>query len=117
MAVLAQLMDGVVVKTFELEQPVITLGRHPENDIRIDEIAVSGKHARVEVEENQYLDGVKDYYIVDAGSTNGTFVNDTRVMGRQRLNSEDVIRVGWNTFKFIDEDETPLETTAYILEE
>ena len=117
MAVLVQLMDGVVAKSFELTGAALTLGRHPDNDIRIEEIAVSGHHARIEVEENAYLDGVKDYYIVDEGSTNGTFVNDTRVNDRQRLNSEDVIRVGWNSFKFIDEDETPLETTAYILEE
>ncbi len=117
MAVLAQLVDGVVVTQFPVEGTVVTIGRHPDNDIRIDEIAVSGNHAIIEVERNSYLDGVKDYYITDQGSTNGTFINDIRLQGRQRLNSHDLIRIAWNTFRFIDEEENSLESTAYILEE
>lgn len=117
MAVLTQLVDGVVVTQFPVEGAAVTIGRHPDNDICIDEIAVSGKHALIEVERNSYLDGVKDYYISDLGSTNGTFVNDIRLRGRQRLNSHDLVRIAWNNFRFIDEEENSLESTAYILEE
>ena len=116
MATLSQLVDNVVVNTFELQQPVIRIGRRPDNNICIDEISVSGQHAVIEVVPNAYLEGTVDFYIVDSNSTNGTFVNDLRVEGRQRLNSNDMIRIGWNEFRFIDEEENALEKTAYILD-
>lgn len=116
MAVLAQLVDDVVTNTFELTGGCINLGRHPNNDIQINEISVSGQHAKIDVENNQYLDGVIDCYIEDNGSTNGTFVNDLPVNARQRLNNNDIVRIAWNTFKFIDESESELEKTAYLLE-
>jgi len=79
---------------------------------------VSGQHAVIEASPNAYLEGTTDFYIVDSNSTstNGTFVNDLRVEGRQRLNSNDMIRVGWNEFRFIDEEENTLEKTAYSLD-
>lgn len=117
MAVLSQLVDDVIVTTFELKGPQTRLGRHGDNDIRIDEISVSGRHALIEAEENPYLEGTVDYYISDSQSTNGTFVNNSRITGRQRLNSYDLVRIGWNHFRFIDEDEFSLEKTAYILSE
>lgn len=117
MAFLAQLVDGVIVAQFPVETGRVAIGRHPENDIRIDEVAVSGRHAAIDVETNTYLDGVRDYYISDLDSTNGTFVNDIRVQGRQRLNNQDMVRIAWNHFRFIDDEENNLEATAYILEE
>ncbi|MBD3657037.1 FHA domain-containing protein [Marinobacter sp.] len=117
MASLSQLVDNVVVMSFDLDQPLVTIGRRAENSIRIDEISVSGQHAVIEAIPNAYLDGVTDYYISDCNSTNGTLVNDLRVSERQRLNSNDLIRIGWNEFRFIDDSENALEQTAYILEE
>ncbi|MBS8239546.1 FHA domain-containing protein [Marinobacter lipolyticus] len=116
MASLSQLVDNVVVNTFELTQPEIRIGRKADNDLRIDEISVSGYHAVIEAVPNAYLDGTVDYFITDRDSTNGTFVNEIRIDGRQRLNSQDMVRVGWNEFRFIDEDENALEKTAYILD-
>ncbi|MCL7944142.1 FHA domain-containing protein [Marinobacter sp. ATCH36] len=116
MASLSQLVDSVVVTTFELDQPEIRLGRGGDNDIRIDEISVSGRHAVIEAVPNAYLDDMVDYYITDSNSTNGTFVNDIRISGRQRLNSSDLVRIGWNEFRFVDEDENAMEKTAYILD-
>lgn len=117
MAALSQLVDDVIVTTFELSSPQTRIGRHADNDIRIDEISVSGRHAVIEIEENQFLDGALDYFISDSQSTNGTFVNDTRIGSRHRLNNHDLVRIGWNLFRFVDEDELSLEKTAYILEE
>lgn len=117
MAVLSQMVDDVIITTFELSHPHTRVGRHGDNDIRIDEISVSGRHALIEMEENQHLDGALDYFITDLQSTNGTFVNETRITGRHRLNSHDLVRIGWNLFRFMDEDELSLEKTAYILEE
>ncbi len=116
MASLSQLVDSVVVTTFELDQPEVRVGRGADNDIRIDEISVSGRHALIESVPNAYLEGTVDYYITDNNSTNGTFVNDIRINGRQRLNSGDVVRIGWNEFRFVDEDENAMEKTAYILD-
>jgi len=115
MASLSQLVDNVVVTTFEVNQPEIRIGRKADNDIRIDEISVSGHHAVIESIPNAYLEGTVDYYITDIDSTNGTFVNEIRIEERQRLNSHDVVRIGWNEFRFVDEDENALEKTAYIL--
>lgn len=117
MAVLSQLVDNVVVSTFELTGPLVQIGRRGDSDLRIDEISVSGEHALIEVEQNAYLEGAVDFYITDTNSTNGTFVNDVRLTTRQRLNCNDMVRIGWNLFRFLDEDENSLEKTAYILEE
>lgn len=116
MASLSQLVDNVVVNTFELAQPETRIGRRADNDLRIDEISVSGQHAVIESIPNAYLEGTVDYYITDSNSTNGTFVNELRIEGRQRLNSNDMVRIGWNEFRFIDEEENALEKTAYILD-
>ena len=117
MATLSQLVDNLVATTFELDGPRVRIGRHPENDIQIDEISVSGRHAVIEVEPNAYLEGTTDHFISDNNSTNGTFVNDIRLTERQRLNNNDVVRIGWTIFRFVDEDENTLEKTAFILEE
>jgi len=116
MASLSQLVDNVVVNTFELGQPETRIGRRPDNDIQIGEISVSGQHALIEAVPNAYLEGTVDYYITDSNSTNGTFVNELRVADRQRLNSNDMVRIGWNEFRFIDEEEQAMEKTAYILD-
>lgn len=116
MASLSLLVDNVVVNTFELNRAETRIGRRAGNDIRIDEISVSGQHAIVEAVPNAYLEGTTDYYITDNNSTNGTYVNGIRIGGRQRLNSSDMVRIGWNEFRFIDEEENTLEKTAYILD-
>ncbi|MDI9246043.1 FHA domain-containing protein [Marinobacter sp. CHS3-4] len=116
MATFSQLVDSVVVNTFELEKTEVHVGRRADNDIRIDEISVSGHHAVIERMPNAYLEGTVDYYITDKDSTNGTFVNDLRVNERQRLNSNDLVRIGWNEFRFVDEEENAMEKTAYILD-
>ncbi len=116
MAILAQLIDDVVANKFELEQGRLTLGRHPECDIQINDIAVSGKHALIEVEPNPFIEGMLDVYISDMGSTNGTFVDDQPVGKKQRLNNNDVLRLAWNKFQFIESTASTLEKTAYALE-
>lgn len=117
MAALSQLVDNLVVTHFELTGPSVRIGRRPDNSLQIDEISVSGNHAVIDVEPNVYLEGTIDYFITDNNSTNGTFVNDLRITERQRLNNNDIVRIGWNLFRFSDEDESTLEKTAFILEE
>jgi hypothetical protein len=79
---------------FELNAKAVTVGRAATNDIRLanDEFA-SGRHARIEPRR----DGV---WVEDIGSTNGTYVNGTRLARAQRLVSGDVIRVGETDLRF-----------------
>jgi pSer/pThr/pTyr-binding forkhead associated (FHA) protein len=75
-------------KAFEAGPVPATIGRADDNRIALgaDDFA-SGHHARVE----SARDGV---WVIDLGSTNGTFVNGERVDGRHRLREGDVLQVG-----------------------
>ena len=115
MALLTQLSDGVVINRFQLDKQTHTLGRHTDNDIVIDDVAVSTNHAVIEATENNYLDGYCDFILKDLGSTNGTFINDKQLEGERKLNSGDVVRLAWNKFKFVDEDEPEFDKTAHML--
>jgi pSer/pThr/pTyr-binding forkhead associated (FHA) protein len=79
---------------FELNAKAITVGRAASNDIRLvnDEFA-SGRHARIEPRR----DGV---WVEDIGSTNGTYVNGTRIARAQQLTAGDVIRVGETDLRY-----------------
>ena len=114
MALLAQLVDGVVVSKFPLDKQVHTIGRNARNDITIDDVAVSSQHAIIESRENSYLEGYCDYILIDKDSTNGTFVNDEKIT-EQRLMNGDLVRIAWNTFRFVDDNEFDLEKTTKIL--
>ncbi len=74
-------------KVFPLEAPELTIGRESTNNIPINDVEVSRKHARLELRGNAYV-------IQDLGSTNGTFINGQRVTGPQALNPGDSISLG-----------------------
>jgi len=113
MSQLALLVDDVVVSIFPLDKPSITIGRDAECEIRIDESAVSGSHVRIEIKPNEFLEGHEDIFLEDLGSTNGTTVNDEKI-DRCQLKPGDVIEVGWNKFKLIDDSQGDRKTTAFI---
>ena len=115
MSVLALMVDGVVVQRFPLEGARIRLGRSPANDIQVDDLSVSSAHALVEGRPSRYLEGSFEYEVVDLDSTNGTFVNGSRVQRRPLLHGDE-LRLGYTTFKF-QEDTAPLQQTAYMLPE
>jgi len=73
---------------FPLNSAPVTIGRGGQNDLVLegDEFA-SARHARIEVRG----DGV---WVQDLDSTNGTYVNGSRVAGAQRLDAGDILRVG-----------------------
>ena len=73
---------------FPIDSAPVTVGRGGQNDlVLMDDDFASARHARIEVRG----DGV---WVQDLDSTNGTFVNGTRVAGAQRLGAGDVLRVG-----------------------
>jgi pSer/pThr/pTyr-binding forkhead associated (FHA) protein len=71
---------------FVITQKETTIGRHDSNDIPIPEQTVTGKHAKILLENGTLT-------IVDLGSTNGTFVNGVRIRS-QELKSGDRFRLG-----------------------
>ena len=113
MALIVQLHEGVAVNKCPLDQPRFRIGRNPDCDIFIDDAVVSSEHAVIEKIENHDAEGPADYYLEDLNSTNGTFLNNAKI-AREKLQHEDVIRIGWASFKFIDETKADPEKTAKI---
>jgi pSer/pThr/pTyr-binding forkhead associated (FHA) protein len=111
MAMIIQTVDGVVSNRFDICDPAFTFGRGSDNQVQIDDLAVSTEHAKITIETD--TEGVQAYILEDLGSTNGSFINESKV-SRQRLHHNDTIRVGWNVFIFIDENEQDPEKTSEI---
>ena len=113
MARIVQLLDGIATAQFEINKPEIRIGRSPDSDIYIDDASVSTHHCLIEVVEPKKENQPTAYFVRDLGSTNGTYVNIDRVE-HQRLEHEDMIRVGLKNFKFIDEQSAKYVKTAQI---
>ncbi len=95
MAKLTLKFEQAVLKEFSLAQGVVTLGRLPDNLIQVDNLAVSGHHAKI------YWD-VDHYVLEDNNSLNGTFINNRRV-SKAVLKDGDEVLIGKHTILFKDE--------------
>ena len=84
-----------VLKEIPLDKPRLTIGRKPDNDLVIDNPAMSGHHALIFSEE-----GV--FFIEDLGSTNGTFVNDAKIH-KEKLKNNDRVALGAHVLIYQDE--------------
>lgn len=113
MAILVLLHEGLTIKKIPIEKPEMTIGRLTDCDIFLDDNMVSGTHARIEMKESTQNKGSFDYFILDLGSTNQTFVNN-EVVGRKKLEHNDKIRIGRHLFKFIDETAAMDDKTAKL---
>jgi pSer/pThr/pTyr-binding forkhead associated (FHA) protein len=100
-------IDGVVIKEVQLTKDRTTLGRRPYNDIVIDNLAVSGEHAVIQLSGN-------DVSLEDLNSTNGTYINGKAVKKQQLANS-DTIEIGKYKIKYVNEQqEEGFERTMII---
>ena len=88
-------IDGVVIKEFQLTKDRTTLGRRPYNDIVIDNLAVSGEHAALQMTGSEI-------YLEDLNSTNGSYVNGKSIK-KQLLQNNDTIEVGKYKIRFVNE--------------
>lgn len=88
-------IDGVVIKEVQLTKDRTTLGRRPYNDVVIDNLAVSGEHAVLQ------MTGA-DVHIEDLNSTNGTYING-KAIKKQLLKHNDTIEIGKHKIKFLNE--------------
>ena len=80
------------VKTYEIDEPIITIGRLPENTISIANMGVSRRHVRIDRDVN------RNYILSDLGSLNGTFVNNKKVK-KVPLSAGDKITIGKYTIE------------------
>ncbi|PHR28791.1 MAG: hypothetical protein COA36_05695 [Desulfotalea sp.] len=86
-----------------------TIGRNNSNDIIIDNLAVSGKHARIESVSTAFV-------IRDLQSTNGTFVNKKKI-SMHNLRHRDVLLIGKHELIFDRSDLMNKENNAYKLDD
>lgn len=99
---------GSVVKDCIITQPEFTIGRKPENDLVIEDPAVSGRHARI-----VKIQAV--YFIEDLQSTNGTLVNGN-TFDRKQLHDADVVMIGKHRLVFLEEEKSIPAVTSAISE-
>ncbi|MBK7586422.1 MAG: diguanylate cyclase [Myxococcales bacterium] len=81
-------------KRFKLEKSPLTIGRVPDNDIVLDDDAVSRRHAQVEQRG-------EPWFVVDVGSRNGTLHNEAELKKECELGHGDRIKVGSTIFKYL----------------
>lgn len=87
--------NGNKIDEFVLDKEVMTIGRKEDNDIRIDNLAVSGHHAKL-------LTIFDDSFLEDLDSTNGTFVNGQPIK-KHPLKNGDTISIGKHELRYINE--------------
>jgi pSer/pThr/pTyr-binding forkhead associated (FHA) protein len=92
MAKLFLKFDDQVIQEVSLSSGTVTIGRQPDNVLRIDNPAVSGYHAKVYSENGQYV-------LEDAESFNGTYINSQRI-SKVVLKHGDKALIGKHTLEF-----------------
>jgi len=101
-------------EVFDLTQDKITIGRSPANEISITDPEISRKHAQLIRQESGYA-------LEDLGSTNGSFVNERRIVGLTPLHHGDIIELG-EAITLVyevglqDEDATLVDTNSSLAE-
>src|SRR3978361_2331088 len=97
MARLMLSLDGQVLAEYNMNKERYTVGRLPDNDIRIDNPAVSGHHSLI-------INILNDSFLEDLNSTNGTYVNG-KLIKKHALQHGDVITAGHHQLRFVEDDE------------
>jgi hypothetical protein len=97
MAKLVLKHENAELKEITLTHGLTGIGRLPDNEIQVDNLAVSGHHAKI------YWD-IDHYVIEDNNSLNGTYLNSTRI-SRHSLKDGDCILIGKHTLEFKDTGE------------
>ena len=95
MARLILSLDGQTLAEYNMTKERYTIGRLPDNDIRIDNAAVSGHHSLI-------INILNDSFLEDLNSTNGTYVNG-KLIKKHALQHGDVITVGHHQLRYGDD--------------
>ncbi|MBN2371395.1 MAG: SpoIIE family protein phosphatase [Vicinamibacteria bacterium] len=78
----------------------VTIGRSQDNDICLPDQWLSRHHAEIRRRAN-------DHYLIDLGSRNGSFINESRARNEEKLKHGDLIRLGENRLRFLDDEREP----------
>ncbi|MFC4314809.1 FHA domain-containing protein [Steroidobacter flavus] len=105
MARLILSLDGQVMAEYNMNKERYTVGRLPDNDIRIDNPAVSGHHSLV-------INILNDSFLEDLNSTNGTYVNG-KLIKKHALQHGDVVTVGHHQLRFVDTQSSDSEPDEF----
>lgn len=105
MARLILSLDGQVLAEYNMNKERYTVGRLPDNDIRIDNPAVSGHHSLV-------INILNDSFLEDLNSTNGTYVNG-KLIKKHALQHGDVVTVGHHQLRFVDTQSSDSEPDEF----
>ena len=95
MARLILSLDNQVLAEYNMTKERYTIGRLPDNDVRIDNPAVSGHHSLM-------INILNDSFLEDLNSTNGTYVNG-KLIKKHALQHGDVITIGHHQLRFSDQ--------------
>lgn len=95
MSKLVLTLDGALLGEYPLEKKYVTLGRRATNDIQIDNLAISGDHARFITVGDETL-------LEDLESTNGSLINGKKVQ-KQSLRHGDVVGIGKYKLTYVNE--------------
>ncbi|MFZ6819710.1 FHA domain-containing protein [Undibacterium sp. Ji22W] len=95
MAKVVVTFNGQIQKEFNIDRARLNIGRRPGNDLVLDHLAVSGRHAAIDTTS-------EGTFILDLGSTNGTSVNGQPIK-KHLLQNDDVIELGKYQLKFVVE--------------
>ena len=95
MARLILSLDNQVLAEYNMTKERYTIGRLPDNDVRIDNPAVSGHHSLI-------INILNDSFLEDLNSTNGTYVNG-KLIKKHALQHGDVITIGHHQLRFSDQ--------------
>jgi len=104
MAKLILSLEGSVIREIPIEKERITIGRKPQNDIQIENLAVSSEHACI-------VTILNDSFLEDLGSTNGTLVNGNPIK-KHILQNNDMIEIGKYKLKYVSEAAAAGQTTV-----
>ncbi len=87
-------VDDKVLDEYTIDKDTITIGRRTDNDICLDNLAISGYHSQITTVLN-------DSFLEDLNSTNGTFVN-SKIVKKHALKDGDIIDIGNHRIKYIN---------------
>jgi pSer/pThr/pTyr-binding forkhead associated (FHA) protein len=106
MAKIVLSMDGVVLQEMALSKERITIGRRPHNDLVIDNSAISAEHAVI-------VTMLRDAFLEDLDSTNGTRVNGQAIK-KHFLKNNDVIELAKYKLRFVNDKDHENDEPAYL---
>ena len=99
-------LDGEIIKEYTLDNNSLSIGRKHENDIQLNDLTISGRHAII-------ANNNGTTYVEDLGSTNGTLVNGNHI-SKVTLQHGNVVQIGHHLFSYMSNESEQYEPTMFV---